>query len=159
MGNNLIAREAITKEQENRLLQGLEAGLSLVEAADASNILFLEPADLLDLVNSPAVQAAVNKAVHNQIMVTGKQIAWSVARELMQDRNIKAATRWAAARWVLEASGEGIGSTRAQRNKTKELHEMTEEELTRFIANARALVDKTAIDITPEKEDYEGLFD
>ncbi len=151
--------------QRALFIEAIERGATAREAARLARIHRFQLPQLLDLLNGNTAQLAIGASVHADIVSTGKQLAWRVARELMESPATPAPTRWAAARWTLEASGEGIGVTRAARQKPKDLHEMSEAELTRFIEAARQVVAHTAIDITPatlpdtvDDTDYDGLF-
>lgn len=158
MTKELTIKDNISSIQLAGFLKAIESGLSVEKAATKSGIHFAHTADLLDLLNRNGLQAAVNLAIHNQICTIGKELAWAVAQELMTNPYTKPAVRWAAARWTLEASGEGIGQTRNSRSKPKDLHEMSEAELQRFIEKASKFIDGNAVDVTPET-DYGELFD
>lgn len=151
--------EIVSMDQRKAFVRAIERGLDLREAAKEAKLDFGGTANLLDLLNDSGLQALVSQSIHKDIVTRGKELAWKVAQEIMKNPKTPAATRWSAARWTLEASGEGIGSTRENKSKNnKELHEMTPEELQRFISNAREIVAHTAIDVTPSPADDVSSF-
>lgn len=159
--DNLPTITSYTEQQRIDFTRCIEAGDTIEKAALVIGIGPNSLQMLTDLLSNPAVVAAMQGAVSREIRTTGKLLAWRTAKNLMESAATPAATKWSAARWTLEASGEGIGVTRNHRNKPKELHEMTEQELTNYIKNARALVERTAIDVTPvveEEVDCGGLL-
>lgn len=100
-------------------------------------------------MRDPAIVAAIDAFVHRDIITTGKALAWEQAQKLMLNKKTPAATRWSAIRWTLEAAGEGIGSSRKNKNRVKDLLEMNREELQQFVGSARAMLDSNLIDVTP----------
>lgn len=161
MNNLPILKESISTEQRTAFIRALEAGKSLRKAALLANIAIKHTNELLDLLNDNLIENVISKQKHTEIVTTGKALAWKVVKEIMLNKKAPASARLAAAKWTLEASGEGIGGTRQQRSKHKELHEMTVEELTQFIAAQQKLVDSRMIDVTPsapDADEYEGLI-
>ena len=141
--------------------KAIENGLSVSEAAAEVGLPSADIANLLDSLGNTGLERIIDKRVHREILTTGKELAWKTAKQILRDPRTSPAVRWAAAKWTLEAGGEGIGVTRNSRIKQKDLHEMDEGELTRVVENARKIVEGTAIDITPvqvDDDEYGGLF-
>lgn len=155
MGKDLLPlHQRITVAQKQQFINFIRSGHGLISASQLSDISPKNPEELRDLLNDPDISVIIQGSIHNDIVTRGKNIAWQVLIDLMENPKTPANTRFSAARWTLEASGEGIGQTREKKSSdSKDLHEMTEEELQRFIRNARQVIEQTAIDVTPSRED------
>lgn len=153
-----ILRESLTKYEKSALIRGLTSGLDLPAAAEAAGLSNCNSESLSDLLLDTSVKRAIAEAQHAEIVTTGRMLAWKTLKEIMEDKTAPRAQRYAAARWTLEAAGEGIGSTRSSKQKPKELHEMTEGELVQFISLQQQAVQAQAIDVTPEPDEYGGLL-
>lgn len=156
----------LSPAQTLEFAQYLSAGMGLEEAATLAKITFHNIPQLFDVLSTnAALLAALNHKIHNEICTTGKDLAWKTTKALMEDAKTPATTRWAAARWTLEASGEGIGSSRNQRKPIKELHEMTNDELRQVVNTAQQVIEGKAVDVTPplpspspDQEAIDALF-
>lgn len=162
MGNLPTKVQAFTVEQITLFSQLLISGATLPEAAAASGLDISSPQALSDLVTEKQAQLAVDGFTTGYLNTLGKLLALQTMLKTMTDKEAKPGTKLAAAKWMLEASGEGVGATRAQRvGKSKDIYEMTEAELMQVVDKARTIVEGTAVDVTPraaEKEDYGDLF-
>lgn len=149
MNGGIIVRESLTTEQKASFLRNIRAGMDLTTAATAADIDVSSLDELSDVLSDNTFQAAVGDAVHRDIKTTGKALAWRTMKDAMTSPRCPWTVKLAAARWTLEAADEGVGATRKQRNKTKDIHEMDNAELASVIQRARDIVEGTAIDVTP----------
>ena len=158
-GNTQLQKLTITEEQSVNFAQYISAGMALEQAAKQAQLPFSDISQLFDVLqNSNLLTGALTNKIHKEICTIGKDLAWRVLKELMRNPETPATSRLAAAKWTLEASGEGIGSTRNQRKPNKQMHEMSNAELNQVMAEARTIIEGKAIDVTP-RDEYEGLFD
>ena len=105
----------------------------------------------LDVLRANPQKALLSEVAHADIVSVGKTLAWGVLQEIMMDPKAPVAQRVSAAKWTLEAAGEGIGATRAIKRGTKRLTELSKDELEAVISQSRQLLDST-IDLEPEKD-------
>ena len=114
-------------------------GLSAAEAAKRAG--FVGENEGWRLVRIPHVQAAINQARAALIAGDGARLAWRTMARLMEDgAGSPPAVQFQAARWVLEASGQGLAARIAERtgDPEKALSEMSLGELEGFISRGRA---------------------
>ena len=138
----LVAQEAQGQggakltDQQRKLVDALQRGASQDEAAAVAG--YDNSVSFGNAMRSPIVQGALlesRKALIGGALATK---ALKAIEGLVTDERTPAATRLAASKWVLEQAGHG-GSSASEDDKP--LHEMTEQELARFMARAQAVVD------------------
>ncbi len=110
-------------------------GLTRAEAARAAG--FTHAYSSLDLLKNKSVRDCVNELRKAVIETDGVAIAWKTMQNLMTAAEVPHNVRFNAARWTLEAGGQGIAAKLAQAKiaveKDKPLSEMTLSELEAFI--------------------------
>lgn len=106
------------------------------------------------LLTNPAIQKAVQERI-NQAVTQGQVVAWGVMQELMMDPTVQPATRFAASKWTLEASGHGLEAAKLKAKIGLEGHksmsDMTTDELELHVANLAAAIQA--------KKDCEGAIE
>ena len=130
---------ALTEKQAAFVEGFVSGGLSASEAAKRAG--FVGENEGWRLVRIPAVQAAIGSARSALISGDGARLAWRTMARLMEDGSgSPPAVQFQAARWVLEASGQGLAARIAERGVEPEraLAEMSLGELEGFIARGRA---------------------
>jgi hypothetical protein len=130
---------ALTEKQAAFVGHFVGGGLRQTEAAAAAG--YASPREeAWGLTRNPAVQAEIQKARAALISGDGARLAWSTMSRLMSDTATPPAVQFSAARWVLEASGQGLAARIAERvgEPEKALAEMSLGELEGFIARGRA---------------------
>ena len=129
---------ALTEKQAAFVEGYVSGGLSAGEAARRAG--FLGEAESWRLVRIPHVQAAIHAARAALISGDGARLAWRTMSRLMEEGSgSPPAIQFQAARWVLEASGQGLAARIAERGIEPEraLAEMSLGELEAFIARGR----------------------
>ena len=131
---------ALTDKQAAFVGAFVGQGLSATEAATVAG--YGSPrVEGWSLLRVPAVQAEIAKARAALISGDGARLAWKTMARLMEDgAGSPPAVQFSAARWVLEASGQGLAARIAERGVEPEraLAEMSLGELEGFIARGRA---------------------
>lgn len=131
---------ALTEKQAAFVAHFVSGGLRQTEAAAAAG--YASPREeAWGLTRNPAVQAEIAKARSALIAGDGARLAWRTMSRLMEDGSgSPPAVQFQAARWVLEASGQGLAARIAERGVEPEraLAEMSLGELEGFIARGRA---------------------
>ena len=131
---------ALTEKQAAFVGAFVGQGLSATEAATVAG--YGSPrVEGWSLLRVPAVQAEIAKARAALISGDGARLAWRTMARLMEDgAGSPPAVQFQAARWVLEASGQGLAARIAERGVEPEraLAEMSLGELEGFIARGRA---------------------
>jgi len=125
-------------EKQAAFVEGVVArGLSAAEAARQAG--FVCESEGWRLTRLPAIQAEIAKARAALIAGDGARLAWRTMSRLMEDSATPPAVQFSAARWVLEASGQGLAARIAERvgEPEKALAEMSLGELEAFIARGR----------------------
>ena len=127
-------------EKQSAFVEGFVGrGLSAAQAAREAG--FVCESEGWRLTRVPAVQAAIGAARSALISGDGARLAWRTMSRLMEDgAGTPPAVQFQAARWVLEASGQGLAARIAERGVEPEraLAEMSLGELEGFIARGRA---------------------
>ena len=127
-------------DKQAAFVDGVTAGgFSAAEAARRAGYASQEEAYRVQRV--PAVQAAIHAARAALISGEGARLAWRTMARLMEDGSgSPPAVQFQAARWVLEASGQGLAARIADRGVEPEraLAEMSLGELEGFIARGRS---------------------
>jgi hypothetical protein len=143
-----VATKELT-EMQAEFVQAILAGNPIPVAAKLAG--YAEERGGHQAISSPAVQAALQQGRENRLKHVLSAKAMATMDGLLDDKT-PAATRFAAAKWVLESAGHG--SKDADEGKDKPIHEMTEAELMRFMARAQAVVeegrDAPIIVVTPD---------
>ena len=130
---------ALTEKQTAFVEGFVGRGLSAAQAAKEAG--FVCESEGWRLTRVPAVQAAIAQARSALISGDGARLAWRTMARLMEDGSgSPPAVQFQAARWVLEASGQGLAARIAERGVEPEraLAEMSLGELENFIARGRA---------------------
>ena len=131
---------ALTEKQAAFVAHFVGGGLRQTEAAAAAG--YASPREeAWGLIRNPAVQAEIAKARAALISGDGARLAWRTMARLMEDGSgSPPAVQFQAARWVLEASGQGLAARIAERGIEPEraLAEMSLGELETFISRGRA---------------------
>lgn len=106
------------------------------------------------LLQNPAIQQEIQKRVNYEV-TAGQVTAWGVMMELMTDPTVQPATRFAASKWTLEATGHGLEAAKLRAKvgleSTKSMSEMTTDELEEHVARLSAAVQA--------KKDCEGAIE
>lgn len=129
---------ALTEKQAAFVGAFVGQGLNATEAAKVAG--YAEPrVEGWSLLRVPAVQAEIAKARAALISGDGARLAWRTMSRLMEDGGTPPAVQFQAARWVLEASGQGLAARIAERvgEPEKALAEMSLGELEAFISRGR----------------------
>jgi hypothetical protein len=130
---------SLTDKQAAFVTHFVGGGLRQTEAAAAAG--YASPREeAYSLIRNPAVQAEIGKARAALIAGDGARLAWRTMARLMEDgAGSPPAVQFQAARWVLEASGQGLAARIAERGVEPEraLAEMSLGELEAFIARGR----------------------
>lgn len=124
-------------DQQAKLVEGLLSGMPSEQAWQEAG--YSSELGYRNALRSVAVQAALLEARRAQLSGDLAQEAMQAIRELVTDRTTPAATRLAASKWVLEQAGHG---KHEQDERDVPLHEMTAEQLDRFMAKAQAVIDR-----------------
>ena len=136
-GAGYAAGMALTEKQA-AFVEGVVArGLSAAEAARQAG--FVCESEGWRLTRLPAIQAEIARARAALIAGDGARLAWRTMSRLMEDGGTPPAVQFQAARWVLEASGQGLAARIAERvgEPEKALAEMSLGELEAFISRGR----------------------
>lgn len=115
-------------EKQLAFVQAYAEGCSAGEAALKSGYATREVG--YQVVRSPAVQKALHEWRENMIQTEGANLAIRTMIALMQPGNA-GGVRFQAAKYMLDAAGHGVKDGEGQ---TKDLHEMTADELEAAIA-------------------------
>ena len=129
---------ALTEKQAAFVEGVVSRGLSAAQAAREAG--FVCESEGWRLTRLPHVQAEIAKARAALISGDGARLAWGTMERLMKDGGTPPAVQFQAARWVLEASGQGLAARIAERvgEPEKALAEMSLGELEGFIARGRS---------------------
>lgn len=123
-------------EPQAKLVDAISSGSSKDEAQHIAG--YVTEGNLAQAMRSEAVQAELKARRSAQISGVLAQKALKTLENLIDDERTPAATRFSAAKWLLEQSGH----TADQGGMTdKPLAEMTEAELSAFIQRAQQAVD------------------
>ena len=149
----LIASGILT-DQQRIFVAAFASGLNGTKSAEHAGYQNprTEAHRLRDLAH---IRQAILEEQSRHIALDGAQLAWETMQRLMTNEDVLDQVQFQAARWTLEAAGQGLAA-RAQRAGLatpggKSLTEMTSGELERYIAEGReALAQSQAVEVTTE---------
>lgn len=125
-------------DQECVLVAGIASGMPIKEAARQAS--YPDNAPIYRIVRGLMVRNAIKEAREALLLGDIASTALETMTELM-GKTMPAATRFAAAKWVLE--GTGLGPAAEQPGKgDKPLNEMSNAELAKFLADAQRVMDQ-----------------
>lgn len=123
-------------EAQDALIDAISSGFDEADLPDAVKLGYASKASLTRAVGSDPVQAALKMRRAARIKASLAQKAMQTVEDLLKD-GTPAATRFAAAKWVLEQAGH---TNEAGEGKDKPLAEMSEAELLAFMAKMEKIV-------------------
>ena len=136
-------------DRQKRLVEAVRSGLSIDEAGEVAG--YEDPGNLALATRSPLVQAELKAIRQTQIKAKLAQKAMKAIENLIDSEGTPAATRFSAAKWVLEQAGHTNSQAEVD---DKPLHEMTEKELLAFMAKAERAIKEGGsapiINVTPD---------
>lgn len=143
--NEIVEAKGSVKltDRQNRLVEAVAIGLDnesafLTEQELADKAGYGNALELHAALRSEAVQAELKAIRASRIKATLAQKALKAMENLITSDKTPAATRYTAAKWVLEQAGHKDAQADLQ---DKPLNEMSEAELGAFIARSQKVID------------------
>jgi hypothetical protein len=124
---------------------------------EAGRLAGYHPKSVYRTMRTPAVAAAIAETIQLDLRTVGAQLAYRVAKSLLQDERVSARVRADLSVKVLDRAGHIAPTRKDLEPPHKALSEMTREELAAFIERNQAEIDKVEGELASRAKDVSFL--